>query len=71
MEASGAVFLPAAGRRNGKDVLDVGDTGYYWSSSAYGRIAAWDLRFYSGYVSSDDAYDSYNGFSLRLVREIK
>ena len=32
-EAHGAVFLPAAGDRSGKYVYDVGQAGYYWSST--------------------------------------
>ena len=35
MEANGAVFLPAAGRRYGEVVSYVNNLGYYWSSSNY------------------------------------
>lgn len=33
MEAAGAIFLPAAGYRDGTTVSEVGDNGYYWSST--------------------------------------
>lgn len=66
LEAYGAVFLPAAGNRDGSDVYDVGD-GNYWSSSAsYGSYASYLYfgSFYAGmYLSSH-----YHGRSVRLVR---
>ena len=34
MEAAGAVFLPAAGSRDGKNVGNVNEYGYYWSCSS-------------------------------------
>ena len=66
---AGAVFLPAAGRRDGADVHDAGSHGYYWSSTPNEVIEdfAYFLYFFSGYVSTD--YDIRNGgFAVRLVR---
>lgn len=69
MEANGAVFLPAAGSRYGTDVVGVGGSGLYWSSSAYiGGTTASDLSFLSGDVGPNYAADSRFGFSVRLVR---
>lgn len=66
-EASGSVFLPAAGDRNGTDVYDVGVYGLYWSSTAGGVGYAWNV-----YFGEYEAYMCYNGrnygFSVRLVR---
>ena len=70
MEANGAVFLPAAGYRDGTDVYDVGDGGLYWSSSALREFHAKYLLFYSDYVRPDDGYDRYSGQSVRLVRRL-
>lgn len=78
MEAAGAVFLPAAGQRNGDVVTDVGPFGCYWSSSAANRKSAYHLNFYSidlivGLVSelyTDKHYDRYEGHSVRLVSDI-
>ena len=72
MEAAGAVFLPAAGRRNGTDVSNVGNGGCYWSSTVLGWGCAVGVGFdhdidYGCFVgilySTSD-----NGYSVRLVR---
>ena len=71
LEASGAVFLPAAGYRgcNG-NVYDVGSNGYYWSSTPNGSNSAYYLNFYS---YSDIVRMSYIkrcfGRSVRLVQD--
>lgn len=66
MEAAGAVFLPAAGRRVGSTV-DQDGIGRYWSSTPgslpYARIAS----FSSDYVSPADNNRRFRGFSVRLV----
>ncbi|MBR1877504.1 MAG: hypothetical protein IJ814_00710 [Paludibacteraceae bacterium] len=69
MEAVGAVFLPAAGYRNGTDVYGVGSYGYYWSVSYRSQYLAYYLYFFS-----NDAYMSNSnrcyGRSVRLVRDV-
>ncbi|MBO4574024.1 MAG: hypothetical protein J5708_01690 [Bacteroidales bacterium] len=68
MEANGAVFLPAAGYRYGTDVSDVGDDGYYWSSSAYDENNAWYVYSYNSVVNPDNYDVRFYGLSVRLVR---
>ena len=68
MEANGAVFLPAAGYRDGTDVYNVGSYGYYWSSSAYDGYYAHCLDFGSCGVNTDDYDYRDDGPSVRLVR---
>lgn len=68
MEANGAVFLPAAGNRNGTDVVDVDSGGVYWSSSAGGYYVAYFLSFGSNDVDTNNSYRS-NGQSVRLVQD--
>lgn len=67
MEAAGAVFLPAAGRRVGSSVDNAGTIGRYWSSTPgnlpYARIAS----VTSDYVQPVDNNRRYRGFSVRLV----
>jgi len=69
MEANGAVFLPAAGSRNGTTVSDVDTFGYYWSSTSHEVFSgrAYYMAFYSSYLSL--GYNPRrNGYSVRLVR---
>lgn len=70
MEAAGAVFLPAAGYRNGTNVSGV-VSGGYWSSSAAELIesGAYDVLFDDYGVYPDDyGSDRDYGQSVRLVR---
>ena len=78
MEKNGAVFLPAAGRRQNTTVDKVYPDseypyGYYYSSTQYSGQYAYFLRFYSGnlapqcHESDTRAY----GHSVRLVRTVK
>ena len=72
LEASGAVFLPAAGCRTGSDVCSdvygVQGNGDYWSASVFNSDYALRLLFYS-----DEAYmylsGRYGGQSVRLVQD--
>ncbi|MEE3447826.1 MAG: hypothetical protein VZQ51_04350, partial [Bacteroidales bacterium] len=69
LETVGAVFLPAAGNRNGTGVCDVGSGGYYWSATPDGGGDARLFYFNSGY--SDVLPDlRVNGVSVRLVRSL-
>ena len=71
LEASGAVFLPAAGRRNGSNVYYVQDEGYYWSATGSdGGDDAYYLYFYSGAATM--RYNSRSsGCSVRLVKDLQ
>ncbi|MCQ2180273.1 MAG: hypothetical protein MJY91_09270 [Bacteroidales bacterium] len=68
-EAAGLVCLPAAGRRDGSSVNDVGDLGYYWSSTAYGEYNAYCVRFDSSYFFPDNYGYRNFGRSVRLITE--
>ena len=68
LEASGAVFFPAAGRRDGFNVFSVRDYGRYWSATEYDSDYAYYLYFFS-YEASFDDYNRYIGESVRLVRD--
>ena len=71
MESAGAVFLPAAGERYGTEVGSVGVMGKYWSSQALDNNNGRCVYFNSGYM--DAVYYGYrrDGYSVRLVREIR
>lgn len=76
MENSGAVFLPAAGRRHALDVRDTGWYGIYWSSTERANLnttekyGAYDLYFnvYDVLPKGGDARS--HGFSVRLVQDL-
>ena len=69
LEAAGAVFLPAAGSRNGTSVRYVCSYGHYWSSSYSSSNGACYLDFWSGGVNPNNYNYRYYGFSVRLVSE--
>ena len=63
------VFLPAAGFRGSSFVANVGDRGYYWSSTVFDSDYAYLVYFTSGVVYPVQ-YDFRNcGYSVRLVTE--
>ena len=68
LEASGAVFFPAAGYRYGSDVDDVQYFGYYWSATEFDSRNTDGLYFCSGgagiYNNTRD-----RGLSVRLVQD--
>ena len=71
LEAHGAVFLPAAGYRNGTSVSNVGSAGRYWSSTTGDTKSAYILYFGSSYVTLTYYYNRYYGYSVRLVRDVE
>ena len=73
MEANGAVFLPAAGSRDGTDVDGVGSYGIYWSSSSPQSVTLCPVPYCLGFYSSayTDRYGCYYGLSVRLVQDVK
>ena len=68
MEAAGAVFLPAAGSRNGTEVANLGENGYYWSSTYRDNSNAYLHYFYPAVVYPVNVNSRYVGFSVRLVQ---
>ena len=69
LEAAGAVFLPAAGCRDGSNVYYVQDYGYFWSATENFCCHAKLLQFYSagahvGSLTRD------TGQSVRLVKDL-
>ena len=70
LEAAGAIFLPAAGFRDGSNVNYVQSYGGYWSATEGYSYSAYCLGFYS-----DGAY-MYDcncdiGLSVRLVKDLQ
>ena len=77
LESTGAVFLPAAGKRTGNSTDENNMTGYYWTSSKSGT-ATWDkyyalaVLFNTSSVSFGHQYFARSqGNSVRLVKAIQ
>ncbi|MED9995718.1 MAG: hypothetical protein UFP03_02870, partial [Paludibacteraceae bacterium] len=68
LEASGAVFFPAAGYRYSSDISNVQGCGYYWSATELFTGFANNLYFYSDEADRINYY-SYRGYSVRLVKD--
>ena len=74
-EAHGAVFLPAAGRRDGTSVSFsyVNSSGHYWSSTSDGINNAYQVFFDNSGLnpSSNPNPNRHYGCSVRLVRDVE
>lgn len=69
MESSGAVFLPASGYYYCSEVFDVGEYGYYWTSTSIDNIKAYGFGFRNSTVSIDVPFDRSEVLSVRLAKE--
>lgn len=69
LEHAGAIFLPAAGGRDGSDVLVVQALGYYWSNPLSDGYFSDYLSFNSGEATMQHDI-RYYGFSVRLVKDV-
>lgn len=68
VEAAGAVFLPAAGYRVGKETQGTGVDGFYWTASSDGGDYAQRVIFSSGIVGAAGSSGRFDAFAVRLVR---
>ena len=71
MQPAGAVFLPAAGHREGTEVSLVGSDGHYWLSTPKKEGYASAGEFNSNALTLDYSYFVYRGRSVRLVQDVK
>ena len=72
LEFYGAVFLPAAGIRNGTTIQYIGLVGSYWSAICGTYGYPYSLRFVeSGLTTAGDYYGRHYGCSVRLVRDVE
>ena len=70
MEDAGAIFLPAAGRRTGKQMFNFGNDCDYWSSSPNGSTKAYnvDLTYGKSLLPQDNSPRKH-GFAVRLIKD--
>lgn len=78
LQNNGCVFLPAAGNRDGDPgysyparVLNVGSSGYYWSSTPYYGNMAYVIIFRSDLVDSANHDSWHRAHPVRLVTDAK
>ena len=69
LEAAGAVFLPAAGRRDVTTVYSVQANGFYWSATENDSLSAYYLNF-SSHGAIMGGYTRLYGLSVRLVKDL-
>lgn len=67
METSGAVFLPAAGLRDGKVVGAIAENGRYWTASGYSMDWANCMTFFNTDYGTSEKHAKFLGYSVRLV----
>lgn len=65
LTAPGAVFLPAAGRREGTSVSYVNSSGHYWSSTSDGINYAYQVFFDNSGLNPSSNPGRYYGCSVR------
>ncbi len=68
MDSAGAVFLPAAGFREGTNLYGVGSSGVYWSSTPIGVYTVYYVNFMSAFLNPQYKGLRRYGQSVRLVR---
>lgn len=68
MEQAGAVFLPASGYRSGTAVRNVGDYGYYWSSTEDNEDFPYGVYFDSYLLYPQGKYGRHSGLAVRLAK---
>ena len=75
LEANGAVFLPVTGQRSGTTVNDADAQLHYWSSTGGLNSSSVPIgnQMYinSSSVQPDTGAGRCNGYSVRLVRDVK
>ena len=67
LEVNGAVFLPAAGYREGITLHDFDESGSYWSATAFNYEYSYNVWFLSDLLYPQDGGDRNNGHSVRLI----
>ena len=83
LEPAGCVFFPAAGKRAGTNVTQVGQAGYYWDADHYNGGTSYPngwgfdrsahvLQFQTPYTISTGNYiNRYEAACVRLVKVVK
>ena len=68
LEANGAVFLPAAGRREGTSLSNIGAHGVYWTATSVNATNAYYMGFGASSAEAHKSGYRYHGRAVRLVQ---
>jgi tRNA A-37 threonylcarbamoyl transferase component Bud32 len=71
VESQGAVFLPAAGIRDGTTVGLLGKYGFYWSATHSGIFDAKGIYFSDSFFNHENTHKKCHSRCVRLVRDAK
>ena len=69
MVINGAVFLPAAGNRNGTTLASTGANGNYWTATSASNTNAYYMGFASATPSANRSGGRHTGRAVRLVQD--
>lgn len=61
------LYFVRGGSVNTGDIVNVGNNGYYWSSTSTSETAAYYLRFSSGHLRPSNYHNQYYGRSVRCL----
>ena len=70
LQDNGAVFLPAAGRREVNSITQTGLYGYYWTATHQGEDTCYDLQIRNAGLELG-SYNRHKGISVRLVHDVE
>ena len=70
VESQGAVFLPAAGIRDGTTVGLLGKYGFYWSATHSGIFDAKGIYFSDSFFNHENTHKKCHSRCVRLVRDV-
>lgn len=71
LEAAGAVFLPIAGYRDGKSLVNMDITGFYWSSTIHTQGQyGYCVVISASKINAKGACKIHQGLSVRLIKNL-
>ena len=70
MVDAGAVFLPAAGLREGTTISDAGTYGNYWTGDGYNEYSRSYCWYFNDTYCTYASYERKKGCSVRLVQDL-
>lgn len=70
LQSLGVVALPLAGQRNGRLLVRVGESGFYWSATSNG-ISAFNVTILDDLLGPSNYCERHIGISVRLVQDVQ